>query len=76
MAIYFLHELVYSDEDGIMGLCVLVFECSGELVDRTEETECGVPCRSGTRYVVGRSTSVEESAGAPTGAPMEIPSSL
>ena len=63
-------------EDGIMGLCVLVFESSGELVDRTEETEIGVPCHSGTKFVVGRSTSVEEAAGASTGAPKEIPSSL
>ena len=59
-----------------MGLCVLVFESSGELVGRPEETECGVPCSSGTMFVVGRSTSVDEAAGASTGAPMEIPSSL
>ena len=42
-----------------MGLCVLVFDSSGELVDRPEETECGVPCSSGTKFVVGCSPSGE-----------------
>ena len=59
-----------------MGLCVLVFESSGELGDRLQETEYGGPCRSGTGFVVGRSTSCGEVTGASTGAPMEIPSSL
>ena len=58
------------------GFCVLVFESSGELGDRLQETECGVPYSSGTKTVVGRSTSYEEATGASTGAPMEIPSSL
>ena len=59
-----------------MGLCVLVFESSGELGDRPQETECGAPCSSGTGFVVGRSTSCGEVCGAVSGAPMEIPSSL
>ena len=59
-----------------MGLCVLVFGSSGELGDRPQETEYGGPCSSGTRFVVGRSTSCEEVTGASTGAPMEVPSSL
>ena len=63
-------------EDGIMGLCVLVFESSGELGDRPQETECNAPCSSGTGFVVGRSTSCGEGTGAIPGAPMEIPSSL
>ena len=56
--------------------CVLVFEPSGKLGDRPPETECGVPYSSGTKFVVRRSTSYEEGAGASTGDPMEIPSSL
>ena len=59
-----------------MGLCVLVFESSGELADRSQETEYGGPCRSGTGVDVGRSTNCGEVTGASTGAPMEIPSSL
>ena len=59
-----------------MGLCVLVFDSSGEPVNRPEETVCGVPYSSGTEFVVGRSASEEEAVGASTGAPMEIPSSL
>ena len=57
------------------GFCVLVFGSSGELDDRPHETESGVPVSSGTKFVVGRSTSYEEVTGASTGAPMEIPSS-
>ena len=60
-----------------MGLCILVFESSGELGDRPQETECDVPCSSGTGFVVGRSTSCRAGvSGACPGAPMEIPSSL
>ena len=59
-----------------MGLCILVFESSGELGDRPQETECDVPCSSGAGFVVGRSTSRGEVTGATSGAPMEIPSSL
>ena len=59
-----------------MGLLVLVFGSSGELDDSPHETQSGVPVRSGTKVVVGRSTSYEEVTGASTGAPMEIPSSL
>ena len=80
MAIYILHELVYSArlfmKMASWGFCVLVFEPSGEPGDRPQETECGVPYSSGTKFVVGRSTSNEEVTGASTGAPMEIPSSL
>ena len=59
-----------------MGLCVLVFESSGGLGGRLQETEYGVPCSSGTQLVVWRSTTCEEVTGAATGAPMEVPSSL
>ena len=59
-----------------MGLCVLVFESSGELGDRPQETECDVPGSSGAGFVVGRSTPSGEVAGAISVAPMEIPSSL
>ena len=59
-----------------MGLLVSVFGSSGELDDRRQKTERGVPVSSGTKFVVGRSTSYEEVTGASTGAPMEIPSSL
>ena len=59
-----------------MGLCILVFDSSGEPVNRPEEMVCGVPHSSGTEFVVGRSASDEEVVGASTGAPMEIPSSL
>ena len=80
MAIYILHELVYSArlfmKMASWGFCVLVFESSRELGDRPQETECGVPYSSGTKFVVGRSTSYEEAAGASTGTPMEIPSSF
>ena len=55
-----------------MGLRVSVFDSSEELVDRPEETECSVPCSSGTKLVVGRSPSGEEAVGASTGAPMEV----
>ena len=58
------------------GFCVLVFDSSGEPASRPEEMVCGVPCSSGTEFVVGRSASEEEAFGASTGAPMEIPSSL
>ena len=63
-------------EDGIMGLCLSVFDFSGEPVNRPEEMVCGVPCSSGTDFVVGRCASEEGAVGASTGAPMEIPSSL
>ena len=63
-------------EDGIMGLCVLVFHSSGEPVIRPEEIVCGVPCSSRTEFVVGRSASEHEAFGASTGAPMNLPSSL
>ena len=80
MAIYILHELVYSSrlfmKKASWGFCVLVFGFSGKLDDRPQETECGVPGSSGTKFVVGRATSYEEATGASTGAPMEIPSSL
>ena len=58
------------------GFCDLVYESSGELADRPQETECGVPYSSGTKFVVGRSMSCKEAVGASTGAPMEIPSSF
>ena len=80
VAIHILHELVYSArlfmKMASWGFCVLVFGSSGELDDRPHETESGVPVSSGTKFVVGRSTSYEEVTGASTGAPMEIPSSL
>ena len=80
MAFYILHELVYSArlfmKMASWGFCVLVFVSSGELDDRPQETECGVPGSSGTKFVVGRSTFYEEATDASTGAPMEIPSSL
>ena len=80
VAIYILHELVYSArlfmKMASWGCCVLVFESSGEPGDRSQGTQCGVPGSSGTKFVVGRSTSYEEVAGASTGAPMKIPSSL
>ena len=80
MAIYILLELVYSArlfmKMASWGFCVLVFGSSREVDDRPQETKCGVPDSSGTKFVVGRSTSCEEAIGASTGAPMEIPSSL
>ena len=80
MAIYILHELVYSArlfmKMASWGFCVLVFESSGEVGDRPQETECGIPCSSGTQLFVGRSTSCGEVVGASTGAPMEVSSSL
>ena len=80
MAIFILHELVYSArlfmKMASWGFCVLVFGSSGELDDRPQETGCGDPGSSGTKFVVGRSMSYEEATGASTGAPMEIPSSL
>ena len=63
-------------EDGIMGLCVLVFASSGELGGGLQETEYGGPCNSGTGFVAGRSPSRGEVIGVCTGAPMEVPSSL
>ena len=79
VAIYFLHELVYSArlfmKMASWGFCVLVFGSSGEL-DRPQETEFDVPGSSGTKFVMGRSTSYEDATGASTGAPMEIRSSL
>ena len=63
-------------EDGIMGLCVLVFASSGELGGGLQETEYGGPCNSGTGFVAGRSPSRGEVIGACTGASMEVPSSL
>ena len=63
-------------EDGIMGLCVLVFASPGELGGGLQETEYGGPCNSGTGFVAGRSPSRGEVIGAYTGAPMEVPSSL
>ena len=63
-------------EDGIMGLCVLVFASSGELGGGLQETDYGGPCNSGTGFVAGRSPSRGEVIGACTGAPMEVPSSL
>ena len=59
-----------------MGFCVLVFDSSGEPANGPEEMVCGVPCSSGTEFVMGRSTSDQKAVGASTGAPMEIPSSL
>ena len=59
-----------------MGLCVLVFHSSGEPFNSPEEIMCGVPCSSGTEFVVGRSASEEEAFGASKCAPIEIPSSL
>ena len=80
MAIYILHELVYNARLFMKmasgGVCVLVFGSSGELDDRPNETKCGVPLSSGTKFVVGCSTSYEEAIGASTRAPMEFPSSL
>ena len=76
MAIYILHEPVYSARLFIKmaswGFCVLVFGSSGELDDRPQETECGVPVSSGTKFVVGRSTSYEEATGASTGVPWKF----
>ena len=79
VVIHILHKLVLSaplHEDGIMGLCVLVFDSSGEPASHPMEIVCEVLCSSGTEFVVGRSASEEEVFGASTGAPMEIPSSL
>ena len=59
-----------------MGLCISVFDSSGEPVSRPEEMVCGVPCSSGTEFVVGRSESKEEAVGATIGAPTEISSRL
>ena len=80
MATYILHELVYSarlfKNMASWGFFVLVFESSGEPGDRPQETESGASCTSGTQFVVGRSTSCGEVAGASAGAPMEVSSSL
>ena len=59
-----------------MGLYNLVFDSSREPVNRPEESMCGVPCNSGTEFVVGRYASEKEAVGASIGAPMEIRSSL
>ena len=80
MAIHILHkrgtQRAPIHEDGIMGLSILVFDSSGELVNSPEETVCGVPCRSGINIVVRCSASEEEAVGASTGAPMAIPLGL
>ena len=55
-----------------MGLCVLVFDSSGEPARRPEEMVCELPCSSGTEFVVGRSASKEEAFGASTGAPWKF----
>ena len=55
------------------GFCVLVFDSSGEPVNRPDEMVRGVSYSPGTELVVGCSTSKEEAVGGPTGAPMEIP---
>ena len=80
MAILFLQKLVISAclymKMASWGFCVLVFDSSGEPVSHPGETVCGVPCSSGTEFVVGRSLSEEEAVGTSRGAPMEFPSSL
>ena len=58
------------------GFWVLVFDFSGEPANGPEAIVFGVPCNSGTEFVVGHSTSDEKVVGASTGAPMELPSSL
>ena len=52
-----------------------MFDSPGEPGNRPEEMVCGVLCSSGTKFVVGRSASMEEAVGASIGAPMKIPSS-
>ena len=58
------------------GFCVLVFDSSGEPAINPVEMVCGVPCSSGTEFLVECSSSDAESVGDSTGAPMEIPSNL
>ena len=58
------------------GFMFLVFDSSGEPVNRPDEIVCAVPYSSGTEILVGRSASEGEAVGASTGARMEIPSSL
>ena len=57
LAIHILHELIYSArlfmKMASWGFCVLVFEPSGELGDRSQEAECGVPYSSGTKLLWG-----------------------
>ena len=78
VAIHNLHKLVFSArlymKMASWGFCVLVFDSSGEPVNRSEEMVRGVPYSYGAEFVIGRSTSEGEAAS--TGAPREIPSSL
>ena len=53
-----------------------MFDSSGEPASRPEVIGYGVPCSSGTEFVVGCSKSEEDGVGASTGASMEVPSSL
>ena len=80
VAIHIFHKLVLNARLYIKmaacGFCVLVFDSSGELVNRPHEMMSGVPRSSGTELVVGRSASKKEAFRASTGALMEIPSSL
>ena len=80
VAIHISHKLVVNArlymKTASWGFRVLVFDSSGEPVNRPEQMACGVPYSSGTEFIVGRSTSKEEAVSAATGAPMEIPSSF
>ena len=80
VATHFFQKLVISARLYVKmaswGFCILVFDSSGEPVNRPEEMVCGFRTVPETIFVVGRSTSEEEANGASSGAPMEIPSSL
>ena len=80
MAVQNFHRLVCSarfyKKMVSRGCCVSVFDSSGKLVVRPEDTGPDNLCSSGTEFVVGRATSDEVVFGATTGVPMEIPLNL
>ena len=80
VAIHIFRRLVFSArlymKMASWGFCVLEFDSSGEPANLSEEMVCCVPCSSGAKLLVGRSTSEEVVVGASVGAPMEFPSSF
>ena len=52
-AIHIFHKLVLYIKMASWVFCVLVFDSSGEPVNRSEEIVCGIPYSSGTEFVVG-----------------------
>ena len=62
-------------EEGIMALCVLTFDSSGEPAGHPEFSDFSAPGCSGTKLEVGR-TSCEDGVGATVHAPMDYESSM